>query len=215
MGLKKLVRLGTILMVVMSVLAVGSGVAMAAKETKKETKDLKILKKVSQEGRLAMLDVRWARVAIFEGQLEQGAKLLEKAKTNLMAAQKQVPELAVAKKGINFIPIDAGMVLSEDFVATPEKKAKIKEANEHLRKGESAKAIEVLHQADIDVSGSLVLMPVKSTLKHVNQAISLMKDHKYYEANLALKGAEDGLILDTVMIYEPVKPAKEKPAKKK
>jgi hypothetical protein len=215
MGLKKLVRLGTILMVVMSVLAVESGVAAAAKAPAKETKKLKILKKVSKEGRLAIMDVRWARVAIFEGQPDQGEKLLEKAKTNLAAVQKQAPELAVTKKGIKFIPIDAAMVLSEDFVATPEKQAKIKEANEHLRKGESAKAIQVLHQADIDVAGSLVLMPVKSTLKHVDQAISLMKEHKYYEANLALKGAEDGMILDTVMIYEPIKPAKKKPAKKK
>jgi hypothetical protein len=215
MGLKKLVGLGTILMFVMSVLAVESGVAAAAKATAKATKDLKILKKVSKEGRSAMMDVRWARVAIFEGQPEQGEKLLENAKTNLMVVEKQAPELAVAKKGIKFIPIDAGMMLSEDFVATPEKQAKIKEANEHLRKGESAKAIEVLHQADIDVTGSLVLMPVKSTIKHVDQAISLMKDHKYYEANLALKGAEDGLILDTVMLYEPIKPAKKKPAKKK
>lgn len=211
MGLKKLVRLGIMLMVVMSVLAVESGVAVAAKETKKA----KILEKVSKEGCLAIVDVRWARVAIFEGQTEQGEKLLEKAKKNLMVVEKQAPELAVAKKGLEFIPIDAAVVLSEDFVATPEKKAKIKEANEHLRQGESAKAIEILRQADIAVSGSLVLMPVKSTLRHVDQAISLIKDHKYYEANLALKGAEDGLILSTVMLYEPIKPAEKKPAKKK
>lgn len=211
MGLKKLVRLGIMLMVVMSVLAVESGVAVAAKETK----EAKILEKVSKEGRLALAEVRWARVAIFEGQPEQGEKLLEKAKKNLMLVEKQAPELAVAKKGIELIPIDAAVVLSEDFVATPEKKAKINQANEHLRQGESAKAIEILRQVDIAVSRSLVLMPVKSTLRHVDQAISLIKDHKYYEANLALKGAEDGLILNTVMLYEPIKPAEKKPAKKK
>jgi hypothetical protein len=211
MGLKNLVRLGIMLMVVMSVLAVGSGLAVAAKETK----EAKILEKVSHEGRLAIAEVRWARVAIFEGQPEQGEKLVEKAKQNLMIAEKQAPELAVAKKTIKLIPIDAALGLSEDFVATPEKKAKIKEANEHLRKGESAKAIEILRQADIAISVSRVLMPVKSTLRHVDQAISLIKDHKYYEANLALKGAADGLIMDTVMLYEPIKPAKKKPAKKK
>jgi hypothetical protein len=211
MGLKRLVRLGIMLMVVMSVLAVESGFAAAAKDTK----EAKILEKVSNEGRLAIAEVRWARVAIFEGQPEQGEKLVEKAKKNLMVAEKQVPKLAVAKKTIKFIPIDAALVLSEDYVATPEKQAKIKEANEHLRKGESAKAIESLRQADIAVSVSRVLMPVKSTLSHVDQAVSLMKDHKYYEANLALKGATDGLIVDTVMLYEPIKPAKKKPAKKK
>ena len=101
MGLKKVVRLGILFMIAMSVLAVNSGVALAAKETK----EAKILDKVSKEGRLAIMDVRWARVAIFEGQPDQGAKLLDQAKKNLTVAEKQVPKLAIAKKGIQMIQI--------------------------------------------------------------------------------------------------------------
>ena len=42
----------------------------------------------------------------------------------------------------------------------------------------------------------------------------MLKDEKYYEANLALKGAEDGVITDTVLLYEPLKPEKKDDAKK-
>jgi len=209
MWCKKQIRFGVMLMVVMLVLAVAVGSAMATKENK----DGKILKKVSVEGRLALLDMRMARVAIFDGMPEQSGKLLEQAKKNLTAAKKQASEMKVTTKGAkvtDLVPIDVAVALSEDFVATPEKKEKIKEANEHLRKGESAKAVEILRQADISVAISSVLMPLKATIKHVDQAIALIKDHKYYEANLTLKGAEDGVIVVTDMLSEPITPAKKK-----
>ena len=200
-----------------------AGAAMAAQKSNEE----KILEKVSQEGHTAMQAVRYARVAIFDGQPQQAAELLDKAKKNLSAAEKKAPEMTVTVKAVekmggktidtektsetnDLIPIDAGLALPEDFVATPEKTAKIKEANKHLKKGEKAKAVEVLHQADIGISVSRLLMPLKATINKVDKAISLIKEHKYYEANLALKGAEEGVIVDTVLLYEPTPPAKGK-----
>ncbi|MFQ3386120.1 YfdX family protein, partial [Escherichia coli] len=35
----------------------------------------------------------------------------------------------------------------------------------------------------------------------VRSAQSLMAEGKYYEANLALKGAEDGTIMDTISLH--------------
>jgi hypothetical protein len=206
----------------MFVLVVG-GTAIAATESKDE----KILEKVSREAGTAMRDVRFARVAIFDGQPEVGEKLLDSAKKNLVTTEKNAPELVVTVKSeqkvgdktvathkatqtTDFVPIDAQLGLSEDFVPSPEKQTKIKEANEHLKKGESAKAIEVLRAADIGVSVTRVLMPLKATLTHVDKAIALIKEHKYYEANLALKAAEDGLITDSILLYEPVTPEKKK-----
>jgi len=58
-------------------------------------------------------------------------------------------------------------------------------------------------------------MPLKATAKHVDTAISLLKEHKYYEANLALKAAEDGLITDTVLLAEPVTSGKDDTKEKK
>ena len=195
--------------------------AMAAKESKAD----KILDKVSMEGNSAMRDVRWARVAIFDGQPQKAEKMLDEAKKNLDTTEKQAPQLLVALKSkekgagvkpqTNLIPIDAWLVLSEDFVPTPEKTAKIKEANEHLKKGARGKAVEILRAADIGVAVTRVLMPLKATIKDVNQASTLLKEHKYYEANLALKGAQDGLIMDTVGLDAPAVPAKKESTPKK
>jgi hypothetical protein len=213
------------MVVVLTVALVGflmaGGAAMAAKESKAD----KILDKVSQEGNTAMRDVRWSRVAIFDGQPQDAEKILDAAKKNLEIVKKQAPQLMVALKSkekatgekplTDLIPIDAWLVLSEDFVPTPEKAAKIKEANEHLKKGEKAKAIEVLRAANIGVTVTRILMPLKTTLKNVDQAIALLKKHKYYEANLTLKGIQDGLITDSMGIDEPVVPAKKKSTAKK
>lgn len=186
-----------------------------------ETANEKILDKVSMESNTAMLQVRWARVALFDGEPDRAKDFLKEAKQNLGAAEKAAPELTVTVKSqtkvgdktvttdeatqtMDYVPIDAGLVLAEDFVPTPDKEAKIKEANEHLKKGDSAKAVETLRAADIEVSASRVLMPLKTTMKHVDTALALLDEHKYYQANLALKAAEDGLITDTVVLYGPV-----------
>ncbi len=192
-----------------------------------DNKEEKILDKVSKEAGLAMQDVRFARVALFEGDTKGAIQYVEEASKKLLAAEKNAPQLAVTIKTkekvgdktiasekvsetAEFVPIDAWLMLSEDFVSTPEKSEKIKEANEHLKKGESAKAVEVLRTADIGVSVTRLLLPIKLVIDHVNSALQLMKDHQYYEANLALKGAEDSEITDTVMLYEPIKPEKKK-----
>lgn len=184
-------------------------------------KDEKILEKVSKEGRIAMRELRWARVAMFDGDIQHAKDLLDNAKKYLAKVGKQAPELVVTvktaqklgdktvnseKKTVtnDLVPIDAGLTLAEDFVATPEKQEKIKKANEHLKKHEHTKAIQVLKEADIGISVARVLMPIKDTVKHVDQAIDLMGQHQYYQANLALKAAEDGLIVDSVLLYEPV-----------
>jgi glucan-binding YG repeat protein len=222
MNCKHLSRYVVVLVAAMFVLAVGV-TAIAATESKDE----KILEKVSKEAGTAMRDVRFARVAIFDGQPEAGEKLLDSAKKNLTAAEKNAPEQVVTVKSkqkvgdktvatheatqtTEFVPIDAWLGLSEDFVPSPEKQKKIKEANEHLKKGESAKAVEVLREADIGVSVTRVLMPLKATVTQVDKAIELIKEHKYYEANLSLKAAEDGLITDSILLYEPVTPEKKK-----
>ena len=45
-------------------------------------------------------------------------------------------------------------------------------------------------------------MPLASTAKHLDQAIKLMNDHKYYEANLALKAVSDSITTDSVTLTE-------------
>jgi hypothetical protein len=61
-------------------------------------KEDKVLEKVSKEGRDAMRDLRWARVAIFDGQLKQAKEMLDQSKKLLSIVEQQVPELVVTVK---------------------------------------------------------------------------------------------------------------------
>ncbi len=203
-----------------------SKVAAAAKAATPEA----ALTKLSHEGFLAMRDVRNARIDIFNGNTTAAADLVGKAKTSLDAARKDAPLFVVdIKTGVdgkivddsksvdrlNMVPIDGQIVLADNYVDTPTKKAHIDKANEHFAKGRGKEAREELRLAEVDASFTRVLMPIDATTRHVAMASKLIGEHKYYEANLALKAAEDGLLSDTVVLSEaPSARAASTPAKK-
>lgn len=64
-----------------------AGISAAADAGKQE----QILDKVSQEGYIAMQEAGFARISIFDGQLDEASKLLEKAKLHLETAKKKCP----------------------------------------------------------------------------------------------------------------------------
>ncbi len=178
------------------------------------------LMQVSQEGFSAMRAVRSARVAIFNGEPEVANELLDKAMNELYAAKNSYPFFQHGKtdawdktgKGKTqtaqswWIPIDGWVALAETFVASPEKKQHIDKANKYFKNGQSKEAIEELRLGEIDVTYTCVLLPWDATIKCVNQASKLADEHKYYEANLALKAAEDGLIMDSTYLIERPNP---------
>jgi hypothetical protein len=103
------------------------------------------------------------------------------------------------------VPVDGELVLAEDFVPTPEKRARIDKANEHFRNGKAKEALEELRLGDIGVLYSRAWMPLASASKRLEQATKLMDDHKYYEANLALKAIGDSITTDSVILNESIK----------
>ena len=78
----------------------------------------------------------------------------------------------------------------------------IQKANAHLSNGDKKGAIETLRLAGIDVAETQLLMPLKQTIAKVDKAREMLDDGKCYEANLAPKGAEDGIITDTETIID-------------
>ena len=185
------------------------------------------LTKVSNDGFMAMRAVRAARIAIFNGEPKVAVEIMGKAKEALDAAAKDesifVADMktlagkkavhgtttagdkaahgtttAAATKATIWIPIDGQIALADTYVATPEKKEHIAKANEHVKSGRAKEAIEELRLGEIDVTYTRVLMPLTATTKCLADAMSLANEHKYYEANLSLKAAEDGVILDSV-----------------
>ena len=175
------------------------------------------LMKVSQDGFAAMRAVRAARVAIFNGEPEVTTQMLNKAKVGLNAATKDTSPFTQFSKttrgGKTFagktqtaqtawIPIDGRVALAETYVASPEKATHINKANKFFKNGQSKEAIAELRLGEIDVMYTCVLMPLEATIKCVTEATRLANEHKYYEANLALKAAEDGLIIDSTSLIE-------------
>jgi len=163
---------------------------------------------ISEQGFAAVKDVRLARLAIFQGIPEHAVKLTDNAAKLLADDSVDWKKFAKTNKnaaliGDQYIAIDGTVGISENFIATPEKQAAIKKANELLTKGDKKDAIETLRLADIAVTQKLYLLPLKHAQKAVADAQKLLKDKKYYEANLALKAVEDSVVVsDTGVIAD-------------
>jgi hypothetical protein len=210
----KVVAYAVVLTVAMCSFAVAG--KTATKKSNKTTAPEQQTLKMSYEGFTAMRAVRAARVAIFNGQPNAALKLLNVARHDLDLAAKNAPlfittmeasvggkvvaaDMTVAKE--NWIPIDGSVSLSDTFVASPENQAHVKKANEHFKTGNVKKAVEELRLASIDVNCTRILMSLTKTNQYVADAVKLLGEQKYYEANLALKAAEDGMVVDNTNLF--------------
>lgn len=184
--------------------------------------------KVSHEGFAAMRSIRAARIAIFDGEPKLAVKMLGKATADLDAAAKDTTTYVIDAKAIvdgkvvkdesatmkqNLIPIDGQIALADSFVLTEENAKHIAKANEHFKNRKSKEAIEELRLGGIGVTFSRILLPLSETMKKVAEATKLADEHKYYEANLELKAAEDGLVVDSVSLVDVPKAENGKKAK--
>ena len=157
--------------------------------------------RTAEEAFKALQEIRAARVAIFNGNPEEAVKLSDIAQKELTAAKTSIDELALATQkstegGDAYIPFDTSMSLVEGFVPDESDTAALMKANEHLAKGEQSHAAQALKVAKIDVSVSAAMIPAASSLQHVDDAIKLLSEKKYYEANLALKAVEDSVLVE-------------------
>ena len=174
--------------------------------------------KYSEDGGRAIREIGAARVAIFNGDPKLASDLIARAKASVGKAEQEAPTFTVKMSNVSdgkvtdtksetakaqMVPVDGDLVLAEDFVPTPEKRARIDKANEHFRNGRAKEALEELRLGDIAVMYTRAWMPLAAASKHLDQATQFMDDHKYYEANLALKAIGDSITVDSVLINEP------------
>ncbi len=206
--------LTTVFMAITSLLAFVS-ICLAADKQKQG----QLLNQVSHNGYLAIQEVGFARVAILDGQLKEARKLITDAQEHLTLSKREVPNLAVIvsrklqKQGSGsmsppqsssgkYVPIDAGLTVTEDFVVTPENARKIKAANEEMRAGNQDKADALIHETGLGVSVTRFLLPIDYVAGQLEKAASLFNKQKYYAANLTLKDAVNSLVVDTVKLNE-------------
>ncbi|MGA3000074.1 YfdX family protein [Bradyrhizobium sp.] len=199
-----------------------SPAAAAAQPTAGTQATARELGKLSADGLKAFRDVRLARLAIFDGQADQAKKYVDEARaaitkaktddTAFMKAEASLkPPAGVSQRGTAqggadkamqsttptaWIPVDGGLTLGEDFVATPTKAASVAKANEQLKKGDHKQAMETLKLSEIDVAFVMEVAPLDKTLSGIENAAQLIDSGKYYEGNQALRDVEDGVRFD-------------------
>ena len=166
--------------------------------------------KVSEDAMTSMHDLHGARLAIFNGQPEKALTYVDAAETRIGTAVKDADKYALDTKAPktddSYVPFDASLTVLNAFEPTQEKKDQIAKANAHLHKGEKQAAIEDLKLAQIDVAVTTRMIPVKFVKEQIGQAAKLVADHKYYEANLALKAVDDAVVIETYAIDSVPKP---------
>ena len=168
----------------------------------KQTQKTAAAERISEQGLYAMRDVQVARLALFHGDPEkanEASALLSDDSTEWAKFAK--PGKKTNVNDDQYIVINASVGISESYVATPEKEAAIKIANEKMAKGDKKGAMEELRLAGVGVMENQYLMPLKQTRNALADAQKLLDKKQYYEANLALKGAEDGIIVDSEALF--------------
>jgi hypothetical protein len=169
--------------------------------------------KVSEETLKSMRNLNGARLAIFNGQPDRAKTYVGDAKTSIAAAVTDADKYALEvhaehvkkehqenMKKDQYVPFDAALTVANEFVPTKEKAAHIAKANEHLKNGEKKKAMEELKLGEIDVAVSASMVPVEFAKAHIDDAAKLIGEHKYYEANLALKAVDDAVVVETYAV---------------
>ncbi len=186
------------------------------------SQNVKRLRQFSEAGHSAMMNIADARLAIFDGDPKVAMKLMESARSNITLAEKDVPSMAGITQGdktkpvtvntldakMRSVPVDGQLALADDFVMTPEKKVHVDKANESFKKGDHATGLEELRLGAIDVNYTRWWLPIAPTETHLDQAIKLASESKYYEANLALKAIEDSVTIDSISFSDLPMPTK-------
>lgn len=194
-----------------------AAVAAAPAHTDQAKPDVQALLNFSKDGNTAVRQINGARIAIFNGDPKLAASLINQAKESVAKAAKDAPTFKInvttsvdgKKVGTtsetdkaDMVPVDGQILLSDDYVPTPEKQAHIKKANENFKNHKNKEALDELRLAEINVTYNRYLLPMATTAKYLDQASTLMDEHKYYEANLALKSIIDSLSVDSVQLNE-------------
>ncbi|EGT0639075.1 MULTISPECIES: YfdX family protein [Citrobacter] len=205
--MKKIILAGLLATMMGSAPVMASATTTTAAQTatanvQKEAADIM---QVAVQGANAMRDIQLARLALFHGQPDSAKKLTNDA-ASLLAGDSsdwaKFVKAAPKAKMIDdqYVIINATIALSEDYIATPEKESAIKTANGKMAKGDWKGAVDTLQLAGISVLQTQYLMPLNQTRKAVASAQKLLSTGKFYEANLVLKGAEEGIVIDSEMV---------------
>jgi len=181
--------------------------------------------KLSADAAQAFQDLMAARIAIFDGRIDEAKTLVSdadqsfgKAKTDETVFTKDAADLKPPKsttgqaagsgrsssatdpmkKPIAWLPVDGALTINEDYTGSPAKTAAVAGANESLKSGDHKGAVEKLKLAGMDVDITVAVVPLEQTINDVHQAAELINNGKYYEGSQILRQIQDSERFDVV-----------------
>lgn len=205
--------------------------ASAAPNTQESAEDKaadKDFGRLSDDGASAFADIHFARLAIFDGNIDEAAKLISDAKESLNRAANDNTAFMKAETELSgpsepsqqasgtqqkdkaktaWLPIDGQLVIGETYKPTSQNAAAVVSARKSLRKGQGDEALKAIRMAAIDVDYTMALAPLQQSIAEVSMADQMMGNHDYYAALQALKQAEDGVRYDEIDDVAHVKQA--------
>ncbi len=101
-------------------------------------------------------------------------------------------------KIVEWLPVDASIIIGEDFSASPEKKAAVADANKSLGNGDRKGAINKLKLSGVDIDVEVLAVPLDDTITKVQQAANMINDGRYYEASQLIKDVQDSARSDVM-----------------
>ncbi|MEW9585043.1 YfdX family protein [Paraburkholderia sp. DGU8] len=190
------------------------GSAIGAQSPASQTADMG---RLSSSGSQAFDEIQQPRLAIFGGRPALATKLVKEAQQSMKAAQadntafmkaesdlKIPPSMTYQSSStksttpISWLPVGADVTVTDDFAARPSHAKAVASANEQLKKGKPSAAMQLLKLADVDVSYTMEVVPLRETVSDVDKAAGLLSAEKYYEANQMLKQVQDSVRYDWV-----------------
>jgi hypothetical protein len=181
--------------------AVSKDQTTSAKTDPKTKKAEQDLVKVSQDALLSMRDIRNARLALFDGDTDQAQTYVDAAKTRIDIANNEANKYALdikaPKADDSYVPYDTALTVMDSFEPKQTKARHTPTSRKRPHHSKQKKGEETLKLSDTDVVLSTDMIPVDFARQHINEASSLVKEGKYYEANLALKAVDDSVFIQT------------------
>ena len=170
--------------------------ASAAPNTQESAEDKaadKDFGRLSDDGASAFADIHFARLAIFDGNIDEAAKLISDAKESLNRAANDNTAFMKAETELSgpsepsqqasgtqqkdkaktaWLPIDGQLVIGETYKPTSQNAAAVVSARKSLRKGQSDEALKAIRMAAIDVDYTMRLRACQAGVTEIGGVAS-------------------------------------------
>ena len=163
-----------------------------------------VMLKASAGALSAMNEIRNARLALFEGDTDSARTFV---KTALEGVQGDMGSYLIKDSGQKaedsyLLPFDSSIGVSEHFVLADHHSPALQAAGSHMNNGDKDSAIQVLVEADIDVTTQAAMLPAAETVDNLKAAVNDLDSGKFYEANLVLQSIEKSVAVKTFAASE-------------